>query len=72
MEEVKNLTFATIASQAWNTADISARGLNPLDTEAIVITVTGVEPKDVLITVTWRDRNIINRTISMETLITEP
>jgi prepilin-type N-terminal cleavage/methylation domain-containing protein len=71
LEEKKNTAFASITSETWNTAAISAKGLAPLIGESIGIVVSGVEPKDVNVTVTWRDRNLRNRSVNLRTLITE-
>jgi prepilin-type N-terminal cleavage/methylation domain-containing protein len=72
LEEVKNTPFGGIAAATWNSAAISSKGLIPLQNESIGITVTGTEPKDVRVTVTWRDRRMSNKSLSLETLITEP
>jgi type II secretory pathway pseudopilin PulG len=72
LEEKKNTAFASIQSETWNTATINAKGLTPLMGEWINSTVTGLEPKDVNVTVTWRDQNLRNRSVSLNTLITEP
>jgi len=72
LEEVKNTLFADIASATWNSATIVSKGLVSLNNESINIVVTGTEPKDVRVTVNWRDRRLRNRNVSFETLITEP
>jgi prepilin-type N-terminal cleavage/methylation domain-containing protein len=72
LEEVKNTLFTDIASATWNSATIVSKGLVPLNNESINIVVTGTKPKDVRVTVNWRDRRLRNRNVSFETLITEP
>jgi len=72
MEEIKNTDFASIASQTWNNATIISKGLVPLNSESIIITVTGTEPLDVLVTVNWKDRGVRDRSTVLRTLITEP
>jgi prepilin-type N-terminal cleavage/methylation domain-containing protein len=69
MEEIKNTSFVGILSATWDSAAISAKGLTPLNTESIVINVTGVNPKDVTATVTWRDRGTRDKSLAIETLI---
>jgi prepilin-type N-terminal cleavage/methylation domain-containing protein len=72
LEEVKNTVFTSIASANWNSVTIASKGLTPLNNESINIAVTGTAPKDVLVTVNWRDRRQRNRSASFSTLITEP
>jgi len=72
MEEVKNTAFGSIASESWDNATISAKGLLPLGNESISINVTGSTTLDVNVTVSWQDRASRDRNISIETLITEP
>ena len=72
MEEIKNTDFASIASQTWDNATIISKGLVPLDSESIIITVTETEPLDVLVTLNWKDRGVRDRRTALETLITEP
>jgi prepilin-type N-terminal cleavage/methylation domain-containing protein len=72
LESVKNTNFTTIKSQTWDRTAISAKGLTPLDSESIVIDVTGEEVLDIIVTVSWKDRGIRNRSLILETLLTEP
>ena len=72
LEEIKNTPFGNIVNATWNSATIVSKGLVPLNNESINIVVTGTGPKDVLVTVNWRDRRLRNRSVSFETLITEP
>lgn len=72
MEEVKNTTFASITGATWNSAVIASKGLTSLSSETIIINVTGTDPLDITVTVNWKDRGTRNRTISLETLISEP
>ncbi len=72
LETLKDTPFASIQSQTWNNVAISARGLAPLLSESIVLTVTGTSLLDVRATVNWMDRGVRNRSITFETLIAEP
>lgn len=72
LEEVKKTNFTSIQSQTWDKTIISAKGLIPLDSESVVINVTGVKVLDVTVTVNWKDRGIRNRSLALETLLTEP
>jgi prepilin-type N-terminal cleavage/methylation domain-containing protein len=72
LESVKNTNFTSIQSQTWDQTAISAKGLTPLDSESIVIGVTGTDVLDVVVTVNWKDRGIRNRSLTLETLIAEP
>jgi len=69
LEDIKNWNFVDIVNGSW---DIASHNLTPLDSESVVITVTdsGAYIKDVIATVNWEDRGIINRSIALETLIT--
>jgi len=72
LEHTKNKNFFYIKNEIWNIDDISNVSLVPLDSESIVITVTdsGSYIKNINATVNWQDRGIINRSITLETLIT--
>lgn len=71
LEELKNTNFSSINSQAWDQTVIASKGLTPLNSETIVIAVTGIKIKDIQATVNWKDRGVRNRNITLETLITE-
>ncbi len=66
-----NIMTETVTTGTWNNSSMTYNKLVPLDAESIVITVS--EPtlyfKDVIATVNWQERGIINRSISFETLI---
>lgn len=72
LEKIKNIDFFYIQNNTWNNTMITSEDLNPMDSEYIDITVTpsGSYTKDVVATVYWKDRGIINRNIAFETLIT--
>jgi len=72
LEEIKSTNFTSIASQTWNNATITAKGLTPLNSESIAINVTGTAVLDVTVTVSWRDRGIRSRSYALETLMAEP
>ncbi len=72
MEEVKNTTFTSITGATWNSTAIASKGLTPLNSETIVIGVSGTDTLDIAVTVNWKDRGTRDRTISLETLISEP
>ncbi len=71
-EETKNTVFASIANATWDNAAITSKGLTPLNNESVAIRVTGTEPKDVNATVYWKDRGVRDRSVTLETMITEP
>ena len=73
LEEIKNTAFGSIANSTWSSTTIrDSKGLVPLHNESINIVVSGTGPKDVRVTVNWRDRRLRIRNASFETLITEP
>ena len=78
MESIKNTAFVAIPSNmggapwgAWtlNTAAVNAAGLTALNNETIVTTLTGVNPVDVTVTVSWREQQTRNRSLTLRTLI---
>lgn len=74
LEEIKNTPFASIQNATWDNAIISSKGLDPLEDESIVITMTvaGAKIKEVLVTDRWKDRGVRQRSLDFKTLITEP
>jgi Tfp pilus assembly protein PilV len=72
MEEVKSTPFNNITSTTWNAAAITLKGLYLLSGESIVIAVTGTDPKDVTVTVNWKDRITRDRSLSLRTIIASP
>ncbi len=72
LEAVKNTNFASIQNESWNTTVISSKGITPLNSEAINISVTGTSLLDVTATVSWKDRGTRNRSFALQTLIAEP
>lgn len=75
MEEFKSKSFASINSEVWDSAAISAKGMSPMNNETINITVNkpaiGSEPLTIIVMVNWRDRGALNRNIALESLISE-
>jgi prepilin-type N-terminal cleavage/methylation domain-containing protein len=72
LEETKAQDFYSIASSTWNTSTIVSKGLNPLNSELLVITAPAGNPKDITVTVTWKDRAVRDRRLDLETLLTQP
>ncbi|MBF0330351.1 MAG: prepilin-type N-terminal cleavage/methylation domain-containing protein [Candidatus Omnitrophica bacterium] len=79
MESIKNVAFAAIpvnmGGAAWNawtfdTAGVTATGLVALKNETITTNLTGTNPIDVTVTVTWSDANSRSRSLIIRTLIT--
>ena len=74
LEEKKEMNFISIpiGTETWDSGKIISKGLIPLNSETVAITVTnsGSYMKDIIATVSWRGRGIINRNIALETLIT--
>ncbi len=72
LEEIKSWDFSniTIGSTSWN---ITSIGLTPLNSETLVITLTGAgtNPKNITANVIWKDRIVSNRSLALETLLTE-
>ncbi len=71
IEELKNTSYANIVSAAWNSSDISSRGLNALNGETIVIAAGG-NPRNIQVTVNWQDRGMRPRNVTLSTKIAEP
>lgn len=71
LEEIKDQDFSSITagSTSW---DIASKNLTPLNSESLNITVTGTNPKNITANVTWKDRIVRNRSLALETLLTEP
>lgn len=72
LEDLKNTTFASIASATWDSATISAKGLVPLNNEFISINVSGTTSLDIQVIANWKDRGVIDRNIVFQTLMVEP
>lgn len=78
MEDIKNTDFINIKTKIdngdwdWNTQTIGARGLSALNNEAIDTNSAGTNLLDIVVTVAWQDRGSRNRSMALETLITEP
>ena len=73
LEYVKDKNFFEVTNETWNTTKIDTLfNQNHLNSESVVITPAtwGSYGKDVTVTVSWKDRGIINRSIAFETLIT--
>lgn len=75
MEDIRNTNFSSISANInsgnwnWNSTNITSAQLTPLNNESISTQVSGTNPLDVTVTVTWRDRQQKNRTKVLETLI---
>ncbi len=78
MEDIKNTNFDDIKTKInngdwdWNSSEIASQGLIPLNNENIDTAVTGTTLLDIKVTVTWKDRGLRNRSISLETYIAQP
>lgn len=80
LEEIKSRDFSNISagSTTWNSSIIAPKGLIPLGAEILTITVINTDsddihsPKDSNVTVNWEDRGIRDRSLTLETLLTEP
>jgi len=76
LEEIKYTSFATIAPNyngvCINDGSIESRGLSPLTAETICTTVTGTRVLNVSVVVSWEDKGMRNRGLTLATLITEP
>lgn len=82
LEEIKKTNFISMQTGAinpdtnwdWNNAAISSKGLIVLSNESIgtQATWTGSDRVNVNVTVSWKDRGQRDRSLSLETLITEP
>ena len=73
LEYIKNKNFFDVTNETWDIAKIdNLFNQNHLNSESVVIAPTawGSYGKDVTVTVSWKDRGIINRSIAFETLIT--
>lgn len=74
LENKKKVNFLSlpVGTETWNSDTIRSKGLVPLNSETVVIVVTnsGSYEKDISLTVNWKDRGIINRSIAFQTLRT--
>lgn len=78
LEEIRNTAFRSIASKInndhewdWDSSAITAKGLSALKSESVVTQVSGSDPLDVAVMVSWQDRSGRNRQMELETLFTE-
>lgn len=78
MEEIKDTYFNNIADNInngnwdWNSAAISSNGLGALVNENINTEVSGTDLLNIIITVSWNDRDGRIRNTQLNTLITKP
>jgi len=73
LEYIKNKNFFDVTNETWDIAKIdNLFNQNHLNSESVIIypSAWGSYGKDVTVTVSWKDRGIINRSIAFETLIT--
>ena len=76
MEEIRNTDFSNIASNIgngdwdWDNSTVTAQGLDALRSESIDTQVSGSDPLDVSVTVSWQDRSGRDRNMTLETLFT--
>lgn len=77
LEEIRNSAFSGIASKInngdwdWDSSTITAKGLSALKSESMDTQVSGSDPLDVVVMVSWQDRSGRNRQMELETLFTE-
>ena len=85
LEDIKNTNFTSLKTGAinsntywdWNSAAITSKGLAALNTESINTHGAWADEiaKDrleVIVTVTWKDRGLRDRSVYLETLVTQP
>lgn len=80
MEEIKNQNFSVIESGInngdwdWGPSEITARGLDTLDSETIDTNETGTASDllNVIVAVNWQSRGGRANNMTLETLIAEP
>ena len=77
LEDIRNTSFSSIKTDInsgnwnWNAATISGKGMTSMASESIATAVSGTEPLDVTVTVSWQDRNSRSRAEYFETLISD-
>ena len=75
MEDIRNTSFSNLSTDItsgnwnWNSTNITAAQLTPLNNESIATQASGTNPLDITVTVTWRDSQQKNRTKVLETYI---
>lgn len=78
MEEIKNTDFDDLQTNInngnwdWDSSEITTQGLTALNSESIDTSVSGTVILDVVVSVSWQDRQGRDRTTNLETLIVEP
>jgi len=78
MEEVKSASSLSVilasypTGTCWSSANLTAKGLAPIDNESVCFSVSGTTLLDVVVTTSWKDRGVRDRSVSLETLITQP
>lgn len=78
LEDIRQKAFSTVQASIsngiwnWNTTQISSQGLTALSNDEAIKTevVSGPNPLQVKVTVTWTDRSQRARSTFLETLIT--
>lgn len=77
MEAIKNTDFDDIEDSInagnwdWNEGEIENAGLAKIRGEVIDVGVSGSDPLEVNATVTWNDRVVVGRSISLESTFTD-
>lgn len=78
MEDIRNTDFVNITSRmyagdwAWGQTEITNEGLVPLNNEQIYSMVSGSDPLDLDVMVTWMDGSGNARSLTLQTRIASP
>lgn len=77
LEGIRHSPFSGLLSEInngnwdWDSGRINSNGLSVLDSEAIDTQASGSDPLQVIVSVTWLDRQQRSRSASLATLITD-
>jgi len=75
MEDIRNTTFGNISTNItngnwdWDAGTVALKGLHALNSESIATSVSGSDPVDVTVTVSWHDLNGRVRSFNLRTYI---